>query len=83
MLPKRKGKNYKERYVPMTAGVREDLKNYVECARPILLKQPTHALFIGTEGTRIVGTTMISRLHQLKEKAGNDGLLFSFNFLLE
>jgi site-specific recombinase XerD len=72
LLYVRKGKNYKERYVPMTVGVREDLKNYIECARPILLKHPTHALFIGTEGTRIVGTSMISRLHQLKEKAGID-----------
>jgi len=66
----RKGKNYKERYVPMSAGVREDLKNYIESARPVLLKRPTHALFIGAEGTRIVGTTMLNRLHQLKEKAG-------------
>jgi len=72
LLYVRKGKNYKERYVPMTAGIREDLKNYIECARPIMLKRPTHALFIGTEGTRIVGTTMLSRLHQLKEKAGID-----------
>jgi site-specific recombinase XerD len=72
LLYVRKGKNYKERYVPMTAGIREDLKNYIECARPIMLKRPTHALFIGTEGTRIVGTTMTTRLHQLKEKAGID-----------
>lgn len=70
LLYVRKGKNYKERYVPMTAGVREDLKNYIESARPILLKRPTHALFIGAEGTRIVGTTMLNRLHQLKERAG-------------
>jgi len=72
LLYVRKGKNYKERYVPMTAGVREDLKNYLECARPILLKRPTHALFIGSEGQRIVGATMLNRLHQLKEKAGID-----------
>ena len=70
LLYVRKGKNYKERYVPMTAGVREDLKNYIESARPILLKRPTHALFIGAEGTRLVGTTMLNRLHQLKERAG-------------
>jgi integrase/recombinase XerD len=70
LLYVRKGKNYKERYVPMTAGVREDLKNYIECARPILLKRPTHALFISNEGKRIIGNTMLNRLHQLKEKAG-------------
>jgi integrase/recombinase XerD len=70
LLYVRKGKNYKERYVPITAGVREDLKNYIENARPILLKHPTHALFIGTKGTRLVGTTMLDRLNQLKERAG-------------
>lgn len=72
LLYVRKGKNYKERYVPMTAGVREDLKNYIECARPILLKRPTHALFISNEGKRIIGNSMLNRLHQLKEKAGID-----------
>jgi integrase/recombinase XerD len=72
LLYVRKGKNYKERYVPMTAGVREDLANYIELARPFLLKSPTHALFIGREGTRIAGTTIINRLSQLKEKAGID-----------
>jgi integrase/recombinase XerD len=70
LLYVRKGKNYKERYVPMTAAVREDLKNYIENARPILLKHPAHGLFISTSGKRITGSTMIYRLHQLKEKAG-------------
>ena len=69
LLYVRKGKNYKERYVPMTVSVVEDLKNYIECARLVLLKHPTNALFIGTQGTRIVGTTMLNRLVQLKEKA--------------
>ena len=72
LLYVRKGKNYKERYVPMTAGVREDLKNYIESARPILLKRSTHALFLTQYGTRIIGETMLERLHQLKEKAGID-----------
>lgn len=70
LLYVRKGKNYKERYVPMTVTVREDLKDYIESARPILLKHPTHALFISNEGKRIIGQTMLDRLHQLKEKAG-------------
>ena len=72
LLYVRKGKNYKERYVPMTAGIREDLKNYIESARPIFLKLPTHALFISSASKRITGTSMIERLHQLKEKAGID-----------
>lgn len=72
LLYVRKGKNYKERYVPMTTGVREDLKNYIECARPILLKYPTHALFISSQGKRMIGSTMLNRLHWLKGKAGID-----------
>jgi integrase/recombinase XerD len=50
LLYVRKGKNYKERYVPMTAGVREDLKNYIESVRPLLLKRSTHALFLTQYG---------------------------------
>jgi integrase/recombinase XerD len=70
LLYVRKSKNAKERYVPITGVVREDLQNYIECARPILLKQHTHALFLSKEGTRLCGTSMIARLNQLKEKAG-------------
>jgi len=72
LLYVRKGKNYKERYVPLSDGVREDLKNYIESARPILLKHTTQAFFISSQGKRMTGTTMIGRLHQLKEKAGID-----------
>ena len=72
LLYVRKGKNYKERYVPMTEAVRNDLKDYIELARPVLLKRPSHAFFIGTESTRLIGETMLKRLRQLKEKAGID-----------
>jgi site-specific recombinase XerD len=70
LLYVRKGKNYTERYVPMTAAVKEDLKEYIECARPMLVKTSTHALFLSQNGTRVIGETMLERLHQLKEKAG-------------
>lgn len=66
----RKGKNYKERYVPVTTTIKEDLKDYIECARPFLIKTATHALFLTQYGTRMQGNAMIERLHQLKEKAG-------------
>lgn len=72
LLYVRKGKNHRERYVPMTGGVRDSLKEYTEQARPILLKHPTQALFISGKGNRIIGNAMIDRLHQLKEKAGID-----------
>ena len=72
LLYVRKGKNYKERYVPMTSTIKEDLKDYIECARPFLIKTATHALFLTQYGTRMIGQTMMERLHQLKEKAGID-----------
>jgi integrase/recombinase XerD len=72
LLYVRKGKNYKERYVPLAAAVKEDLNNYIEYARPILLTRPTHALFLNRQGIRVTGNAMLTRLHQLKEKAGID-----------
>jgi site-specific recombinase XerD len=66
----RKGKNYKERYVPMSAGVREDLQNYIDYARPVLIKQATKALFLGSQnGNRIGSTGIADRLQNLKERA--------------
>ena len=70
LLYVRKGKNHKERYIPMTATVRDDLKDYIECARPILTRQSTRSLFLTRYGTRMEGVAMINRLRQLKTKAG-------------
>ena len=70
LLYVRKGKNYKERYVPITTAVKEDLQNYIDFARPVLLKHPTNALFLGKLGSQIRGNSMSERLWQLKEKAG-------------
>lgn len=66
----RKGKNYKERYVPMTEGVKEELQNYVDFARPILMKPPEQALFLAVKGTRLGSNAIAERLQGLKEKAG-------------
>jgi site-specific recombinase XerD len=66
----RKGKNYTERYVPFSGAVREDLKNYIEYARPSMIQGTTKALFLTLQGNRVHGGTMIKRLHQLQEKAG-------------
>lgn len=66
----RKGKNYKERYVPMSAGVREDLQNYIDYARPVLIKTTSKALFLGSQyGNRLGSTGIADRLQRLKEKA--------------
>jgi site-specific recombinase XerD len=65
----RKGKNYRERYVPMTGGVKEELQNYVRYARPALMKSPVKALFLTVRGNRLGSNAMAERLQGLKEKA--------------
>jgi len=65
----RKGKNYKERYVPMTEGVKEELQNYVDYARTVLMKSPVKALFLTVKGNRLGSNGMADRLQLLKEKA--------------
>jgi site-specific recombinase XerD len=65
----RKGKNYKERYVPMSAGVKEDLQNYIDFVRPVLIKTGAKALFLNQYGKRLGSNSMADRLQNLKEKA--------------
>jgi site-specific recombinase XerD len=65
----RKGKNYKERYVPMSTGVKEDLQNYIDFVRPVLLKDNIKALFLTQYGNRLGSNSMADRLQNLKEKA--------------
>jgi len=65
----RKGKNYKERYVPISAGVKEDLQNYIDFVRPVLLKDNIKALFLTQYGNRLGSNSMAARLQNLKEKA--------------
>lgn len=72
MVYVRKGKNYKERYVPMAEGVKEELQNYVEYARPTLMKSPVQALFLTVKGNRIGSNAMAERLQMLKDKAEID-----------
>jgi len=68
----RKGKNYKERYVPLTEAVKEDIINYLEYARPILIKKQSNALFLNSRGERITASMLAERLKKLKCKAGID-----------
>jgi integrase/recombinase XerD len=69
LLYVRKGKNYKQRYVPMTEGVKEELQNYVDYARPVLMKSPAQALFLNVRGSRLGSNAMAERLQILKVKA--------------
>ena len=73
----RKGKNYKERYVPMTESVKEDLENYIYYARERILSFKNHdshrgkneALFLSMQVKRMHGNSLINRLHYLLNKA--------------
>jgi len=68
----RKGKNYKERYVPMTETVKEDLENYIYYARERILSFKNikaEALFLSMQVRRMHGNSLINRLHHLLSKA--------------
>ncbi len=67
----RKGKGYKERYVPLAGQNKTDLESYLHYSRPYLAgKQKDDALLLGKQGKRLSGTTAYGRLQQLKAAAG-------------
>ena len=62
----RKGKNYKERYVPAGATALQHLKDYRDHSRPFLQKRDkTPALFISDKGYRAQGQSLLIRLRKL------------------
>jgi integrase/recombinase XerD len=70
----RKGKGYKERYVPMTETIKEDLENYIYVAREQLqsfkpqLKEV--ALLLSMRVKRMHGNSIIIRLQKLGKTVG-------------
>jgi len=64
------GKSYKGRYVPLSAGVAKDIKEYEKYSRPYLIGEATEHLMIGSFGKFIKGNSMGNRIKQLVEKAG-------------
>jgi len=63
----RKGKGYKERYVPLTGNNKTDLENYVCYSRPHLLNgKKEDALLLSIKGKRLSGVTVYDRLQQLR-----------------
>ena len=70
ILHVRKGKNYKERYVPMVGRVRNDLSDYIKYGRPMLENNKTgNGLFVSYRGGGVGGTMMGIRFKKLKTKA--------------
>lgn len=70
LLYVRKGKNYKERYVPIPAGVKKDFIHYLDYARPLLLRGKKHEHFlVGWYGHPMRKSAFYSRLHILCDLA--------------
>lgn len=70
LLYVRKGKNYKERYVPMTESITKDLKHYLNYARPILLRGREHQqLLVGWYGSPLKGSATLQRVQLLSSLA--------------
>lgn len=75
MVYVRKGKNYRERYVPLNKQVKRDLKNYITGQRNDLLNgKSTEALLLGRRGTRWSLHGMYGRLQLLKNQTNDEKL---------
>jgi integrase/recombinase XerD len=71
----RKGKNYKERIVPINQAGLTHIQNYLYESRPRFLRnEKEEALFIGSRGTRLGGQAMLLRLKLLIQKVDNTEL---------
>lgn len=62
----RRGKNYKERYVPANETTLQHIKDYLDHSRQFLMvKDKTPALFISDKGYRAQGQSLLIRLRRL------------------
>lgn len=70
MLYVRRGKGYKERYVPIAEKSYRDIQLYIEQARPELLQRPCAALFLdANKGRPIHKQSLYLRIKALVRKA--------------
>jgi integrase/recombinase XerD len=75
MIYVRKGKGYKERYVPFIESQKEDFEHYLKQSRPKLLRDETEqAFFIGHKGKRISYGILLKTLKRLQQHTGNETL---------
>ena len=66
----RKGKGYKERYVPFTESLQTDFRLYLQECRPKLVKERTEEAFlVNNHGRRIGSATQSNRLKTLLNQA--------------
>jgi len=72
----RKGKNYKERFVPISKASLKYLQEYIYDHRPELLRgSKTDALFLSMQCKRLNGQTMWLRLKYLQQQTENADLI--------
>ncbi|ELR68188.1 Tyrosine recombinase xerD [Fulvivirga imtechensis AK7] len=70
LLHVRKGKNYRERYVPIAVKIKKDFVHYLDYVRPQLLRKQTHDRFlVSWTGHPLGGLGTINRLHILAQIA--------------
>jgi len=74
ILHVRKGKNYKERVVPITKQSLQYLENYLYDARPYFCNDKNEAFLVTHSGKRLGGTMMLRRLQQLIQLTNNSTL---------
>jgi site-specific recombinase XerD len=66
----RKGKGYKERYVPLTGKNKTELETYLTYSRPYLAcGRRDSALLLTHNGKRLTGGSAFDRMQQLRKKA--------------
>lgn len=70
LLYVRKGKGYKERYVPFTEAIKADFRLYLQECRPQLVEERTEEAFlVSNKGQRISSTAQSKRLKELLKGA--------------
>jgi integrase/recombinase XerD len=75
LLHVRKGKGYKERFVPITGNGLQHLQNYLYDARPYFCNDKNEAFFVTQSGKRLGGQQMLLRLNILIQLTGNAALI--------
>jgi len=72
----RKGKNYKERFVPINRRNAEILEDYIYEARPEFYNsKDTEALFISQQGKRMQGMSFANRLKAIVASTNNKNII--------
>ena len=65
----RKGKQNRERYIPLTRQVQEDLENYLDIARPSFKSHEKNPALLLSQKGRITGSCILIRIKLLGKKA--------------